>query len=31
VRRETPAALVDTLARLLVVCVFANSALSRFE
>jgi hypothetical protein len=29
--RETPAALADTLARLLVVCVFADSARSRFE
>jgi len=29
--RETPAALTDTLARLLVVCVFADSARSRFE
>jgi hypothetical protein len=29
--RETPAALADTLARLLVVCVFADTARSRFE
>ena len=29
--RETPAALTDTLARLLVVCVFADVARSRFE
>ena len=29
--RDTPAALADTLARLLAVCVFANSARPRFE